>query len=258
VTALRIASVRGRYYDTPDGLFPSVTSILDVLPKPGLVGWAERMMRDKAIKEAAELFMRSRGESGPFTVEGFKLALAEVLGDRASDQYKGKAADYGHEVHALIEADLRGESVVPTPPYAGTVEAFRKWREAVKLRPVAVERTVWSKTYGYAGTLDVMGHLELPGIGEVFAVGDWKTGRAIYESAYLQNAAYAHAVVEMGLAEPPVHGVIVRLPKRAGTFPDVRPVHVDKQRLYFDTFKAALSLRAFLEEVAGEMREARE
>jgi hypothetical protein len=41
---------------------------------------------------------------------------------------------------------------------------------------------------------------------------DWKTGKAIYPEAHLQNAAYRHALREMGHGDP-VQGMVVRLPK---------------------------------------------
>jgi hypothetical protein len=43
---------------------------------------------------------------------------------------------------------------------------------------------------------------------------DWKTGKAIYREAHLQNAAYRFAVLEMKLIPvQPIEGMIVRLPK---------------------------------------------
>jgi hypothetical protein len=42
---------------------------------------------------------------------------------------------------------------------------------------------------------------------------DWKTGKAIYQEALLQNVAYRQAVREMGLFDGEIDGMIVRLPK---------------------------------------------
>ena len=43
------------------------------------------------------------------------------------------------------------------------------------------------------------------------AVIDWKSGKAIYPEAFLQNIAYRHAAAHQGLAAE--QGIIVRLPK---------------------------------------------
>jgi hypothetical protein len=40
---------------------------------------------------------------------------------------------------------------------------------------------------------------------------DWKSGRAIYPEAFLQNVAYRHAAARQGL--PSSQGLIVRVPK---------------------------------------------
>jgi hypothetical protein len=40
---------------------------------------------------------------------------------------------------------------------------------------------------------------------------DWKSGKAIYPEAFLQNIAYRHAAKRAGL--PSAQGLIVRLPK---------------------------------------------
>src|SRR5262249_19622934 len=59
---------------------------------------------------------------------------------------------------------------------------------------------------GYAGTLDLYARFE-----SRLTVIDWKTGRAIYPEAFLQNVAYRHAAREQRL--PSEQGLIVRLPK---------------------------------------------
>jgi hypothetical protein len=45
----------------------------------------------------------------------------------------------------------------------------------------------------------------------VLTVLDWKSGKAIYPEAFLQNHAYRHAATRAGL--PSAQGLIVRLPK---------------------------------------------
>jgi hypothetical protein len=39
---------KGRFYETPHGLFPSVTTVLSSLPSPELDAWRERVGREQA------------------------------------------------------------------------------------------------------------------------------------------------------------------------------------------------------------------
>jgi hypothetical protein len=75
------------------------------------------------------------------------------------------------------------------------------------LEPLAIERTVYCLACGYAGTLDLYARVK-----GVLTVLDWKSGKAIYPEAFLQNLAYRHAATRAGL--PSAQGLIVRLPKR--------------------------------------------
>jgi hypothetical protein len=59
---------------------------------------------------------------------------------------------------------------------------------------------------GYAGTLDLYAR-----VSGVVTVLDWKSGKAIYPEAFLQNVAYRHAAARHGW--PSAQGLIVRLPK---------------------------------------------
>ena len=66
-------------------------------------------------------------------------------------------------------------------------------------------------------------------------VVDWKTGKAIYPEAYLQNAAYRHALREMGHGDP-VQGIIVRLPKNTEDPEFEAQIIPDSEESLFQTF----------------------
>jgi len=86
------------------------------------------------------------------------------------------------------------------------VESWKDWARNVNLEPLAIERTVYCLACGYAGTLDLYARVK-----GLLTVLDWKSGRAIYPEAFLQNLAYRHAATGAGL--PSAQGLIVRLPK---------------------------------------------
>jgi hypothetical protein len=68
----------------------------------------------------------------------------------------------------------------------------------VALEPLAIERTVYCEVCGYAGTLDLYAR-----VSGVLTVLDWKSGKAIYPEAFLQNVAYRHDGHAPGIALSP-------------------------------------------------------
>src|SRR5258705_355971 len=141
-------------------------------------------------------------------------AVAEaVTGVKAADRAKQQAASIGTAMHAGIEWALRtqlGEDAGPEPRLpdaaAWAVESWKDWAKSVALEPLAIERTVYCEVCGYAGTLDLYAR-----VNGVLTVLDWKSGKAIYPEAFLQNVAYRYAATRRGM--PSTQGVIVRLPK---------------------------------------------
>ena len=141
-------------------------------------------------------------------------AVAEaVSGVKAADREKQKAGTIGTAIHAGIEWHLRtmlGEDAGPEPRLPDValwaVESWKDWAKSVALEPLAIERTVYCPACGYAGTLDLYAL-----VNGAATVIDWKSGKAIYPEAFLQNIAYRHAAAQQGM--PGDYGIIVRLPK---------------------------------------------
>ncbi len=236
-------TTKGRWYMTPDGeRFPSVTSILSVIGKPALMNWAAKVEREMVVQVSSQLYedMHSKPK---MTAVNWKLTLNTMLGKaKASSKEMTKASEIGSQVHALVEWTLLGElGLLPgpapsiSPAAAGAFSAWQKWRETVKLKPIAVEQTVWSRKHGFAGTLDLLAEVN----GEL-AVVDWKTGKAVYSEAHLQNAAYRMGIREMGHGNP-VKGYIVRLPKNEAD-PQFEAVEADNEESSFRIFLNVLEL----------------
>jgi hypothetical protein len=97
-------------------------------------------------------------------------------------------------------------------------------------------------TCGFAGTLDLYARVQ-----GVLTVFDWKSGKAIYPEAFLQNIAYRHAATRHGW--PSVQGLIVRLPKR---FDDPAwEVMAVPDSIVLEDFLAALRLWRWQRRMAG-------
>lgn len=247
-----------RTYQTPEGdVYPSVTSILSVVGKPALVPWAAKTEREMVIEAAANLW-----EDAPLTTKKMsRAAYVATLQDRigktkAHQKELAKAAEIGTQAHALIEWNLQrelGQTVGPEPRVKDAAlwafMAYEDWRKNAGLVPIAIEQVVWSKTHRYAGTMDVFGKIMTSVHGPCAAVLDWKSGKAVYSEALLQNAAYVQAMIEMGHVAHPCYGAIVRLPK-VETDPEfeVRLITPDEHAELFRAFVATRALWEWVQE----------
>jgi hypothetical protein len=220
---------------------PSVTTILEVIAKPALGPWyakEERRRLETALLDVLVL-------PGPPDRDAYKAFVLEQLataisGVKAADRAREQAATIGTAAHAGIEWQLRtqlGEDAGPEPilpdAAAWAVENWKDWARDVRLEPLALERVVYCEDCGYAGTMDL--YARVKGRRTVL---DWKTGRAIYPEAFLQNVAYRHAA--SGLSMPAEQGMIVRLPKRLDD--PVWEAMTVPETISLDEFQAALRL----------------
>lgn len=221
-----------------EGIMPSVTKILGVLNKPALVNWSARCAAD---------YIRATLKPGvSLTVEEIEaFAKAAHMAHRTTKQ---AACDIGTAAHlwiaSFIEARRDGNDFPPYPADEKTKHcctAAEGWLNTVKMRPVAIEKIVYSRGYKYIGTLDAVG-----GVVEIagqLAVVDWKSSVGIYPEYRLQLAAYKNAYEE----ETGTRGlkrILIKLGKNDGVF----EVHL----LEDDTYEA--DLEAFLGLIPAQRR----
>lgn len=243
----QINSPNGRTYEIPGGQrVPSVTSILSVISKPALVPWAAKQERT-LVREAAAGLWTETFEDTYATQAQYLAALDEKIGSqRAHQKLVDEASDIGSRIHDRIDRTIRrerGEGVIEEPALEGAAgagyAAWERWRSDVEFKPTLTERIVCSQECGYAGTLDWFGDLN-----GVPTIGDWKTSSAIYPEAKMQVAAYAMAMIEMGLADAGMQGCIVRIPKTLGTEDSCEMELIPWVHLceHFSTFRAVIEL----------------
>jgi hypothetical protein len=208
--------VHGRFYEIDGQLLPSVTHILGCIGKPALINWAASEERKLVTEAAAQLYTDWAAELVPPVMprEAYVATLTARLGTvKAHQKLLTKAGDLGTQIHQHVEWFMRtaiGAEAGPEPVVVDAARwasmAFEDWAKSVALKPVLIEKTVYSLAHGFAGTLDLLARVD-----GVLTVVDFKSGKAIYPEASLQNAAYQTAMREMGYA--PAAGLIVRLPK---------------------------------------------
>lgn len=163
-------------------LSPSVTNVLGVADKPFLKTWAARLAAESAVGLANQY----PDDLATRPKEAAKWAAAEHV------RRVNQAAELGDLVHNACERLSLGQPAGDLPDQA--LPYLRAWEQFVDdFDPefVKVESTVFGNTpegYGYAGTADFIAKIG----GEMF-VGDYKTGRGIYDSAALQLSALSNA-----------------------------------------------------------------
>lgn len=184
-------------YERGGIIYPRCTAVIsDCTNKSGgLVQWGANQVTEW-IRENVE-----QQEPGIYPVTSEHLEQARFA-YKATSQ---KALDIGSEVHAAIEATLKGGKAILSSEQADRAfNAFREWEKDVDLKPIRLEQTVWGKRW--AGTLDYLGYYK-----DKLYVIDWKTSKAFYMTEMgAQIAAYRSCI-------PDVEGCgILRLDKETG------------------------------------------
>lgn len=212
---VRKDSKSGRFYEVDGDLYPSVTHVLGAINKPALVNWAANTERTLVSESACKLYEHCCTLAAPMQRAAFAFNLASMLGkEKAHQKELAKAGDIGTQAHKLIEWTMRtalkaeaGPKPVVSDKALWAFMAFEDWARSVALKPILIERTVFSKVHRYAGTMDLLAR-----VNGATTLVDFKTSKAVYPEMFLQLAAYAVALEEMGYAKPTA-AMVVRLPK---------------------------------------------
>ena len=166
-------------YTLSDGTtVPGVTTVLNVLNKPALVGWANR------------------------------LGLQGI----DSTKYVDGKAEIGTCAHYLIECHLKGEKP-DLSEYAPAVVSeaengflkFLEWQDGKNFRLIGSELQLVSEKYRYGGTIDIYAEID----GRPTLVDIKTSGSGIWPEMRHQVAAYSAMLIEHG--DPVERTMIVRV-----------------------------------------------
>ena len=212
VTIERVEKGRSRYYEVtgdPSGTLqlPSVTTVLGIIAKPALVGWAKKISLEKVRAELEMLNAPSQ-----FSQEWIDNLIEAAR--KRPDQVRDEASEWGTEAHLRLSDYIEGkrESWESESEYMTVIHGYDQWLEENSL---VVDRTEWMvySPEGYAGTVDIGG---VSKAGVKF-IADLKTGSGVYKEAALQLAAYAKADSEMTLV-PVEEAWILHIPRKHPDF----------------------------------------
>jgi hypothetical protein len=239
------SAIGGRFYTVEGVDYPSVTHILTAIAKPALIAWSANTERAAVTEAAADLYTEWAKEIVPPVMprESYVATLMTRLGTvKAHQKELAKAGEIGTQIHQYIEWFMRtaiGAEPGPEPKVCDNAlwgfMAFQDWAKSVNLKPVLIEQTIYSKSYGYAGTMDLLAR-----VNGTLTLVDFKSGKAVYPESFLQSAAYSVALGEMGYVLP-AEALIVRLPK-VDTDPDFEVVTVPPVTELFPVFLAVKEL----------------
>lgn len=199
--------------------YTGVTSVINVLAKPALIGWAARMACDYIRENVAYAI--------PGTDGGY-WAIKPSCVEEAKDAHRKKkeaAGTHGTDAHALVEAwinqCLTEHEGKPVNDYAfdgdDPILPFKAWAVENVDHFLYAERRMASTELYVAGTADFGCVLKT---GQKL-IGDFKTSSGIYGiDYYLQCAGYK--ILAEGEGDTPYDGcVIVRLGKKGSKDFDV-------------------------------------
>lgn len=133
------------------GLYPSVTTILNVIDKFQLTQWRLRKAVEAAYRTSPEVRVNADGQ---VQVEPMERYVGRIL--ELAHAPVDAAADEGSRIHAAVEASFQPGGVVPTM-YTDHVDAVRA---ALSARYGALddwqpEQRIVNRREGYAGTCDL-------------------------------------------------------------------------------------------------------
>jgi hypothetical protein len=218
---------------------PSITTVLSVVNKPALMQWAVNCAIDHL---RARLY-----DDGEFTVEQLEKFLDEAK--YAHKFVKQAAADIGTAAHRWLEdywhqkkmAVESGEvfAVPPLPEHPqvrNCVEAAIKWIEEHDIKPLIIEKPLYSRIHQVAGRMD-----KLAMVDGRLAVVDWKSSTGLWPEYLLQIAAYASIYMEEFPDQQVEDRWLVKLGKYDGEFQAVKFGKADLDADY-EAFLAATKL----------------
>ena len=158
MTLRRLDTPNGRFYETPDGTFPSVTTVLSAIPVPELDAWRE------------------------------------AVGIEEADRITKRAGFLGTAMHSFCEKHLKKEQYTLDLLEKHSYKSLIPHLDCIE--PQLIEESLWSKKLRVAGTLDCLGKykgrfgvIDFKSTSRLKYDGD-------FDSYWLQCAFYAVMVYE--------------------------------------------------------------
>ncbi|MHA2296191.1 MAG: PD-(D/E)XK nuclease family protein [Candidatus Hodarchaeales archaeon] len=173
-----------RFYETEIGRLPSVSTVLSVLPAPGLKRWRKKLANHGVDPVKRLQYSAIRG-----TVIHAEIAnhFCRMTGGKVQPLEFSKFED--QKRYEELKEDTKFQEEVDR----GMNMFKNKFLEDHEIVPYknGIEFPVLSRDYNYAGTVDLLAVVD----GYITLI-DFKTSKAIHDKHEIQVAAYANAFKE--------------------------------------------------------------
>lgn len=259
-----------------------VTNVCHIIDKSeALIPWAVKQMAGMLLTQAVITLPDGQKQMRALPYQEFEnLVLASKTAHK--DKLE-EAGDVGHVAHAWIERYIK--AVIAHGPASIQVQevlakfpederamncclAALDWMRNHNVRWLGTERKIFSRTYGYAGTMDGLclvdscqnHHCCKAPFKDRLTISDWKTSNYLYTEYLLQTAAYMQAFNEeqQYILLDPFRAVypssyatdrwVIRLGKEDGEF-DPWHAPVEDFAADWDGFHLALKLKQRVEDI---------
>ena len=213
-------------YKVNGKIVPSVTGLSNLLPKGfHLLKW----MIDTPMDRYAELVLSHLEKGNEISSLDLKKFKKEAKSE--NDRIKETAGDIGSDLHELYEKWKLGKPFIEPKDniIKPMFDKLRKFDEYIGIKPIYIEKKIYSKKYNYAGTLDLICTTKKS---NELTLIDWKTSKAIYDNYIYQPMAYKFAFEEE-TGEKIKSMKIIRIPKNGGNI-EIKDIKWNKT--HFKTF----------------------
>ncbi len=217
-----------QYTITEDGerfVVPSATGVGSVIEKPALVPWAAKCVVDFIRNN---VYTITEGNTDSDSYHFASVIFANIRTKEEWEQFlqdakknfrsiSETALDVGKLAHSWLEeyvkAMIAGEEYnAPLPANeaaCNAIHAALDWQAAHNFRPIAAEQQVYSRELNVAGTFDWTAIIDSCDnkdcckfqFKDAYALGDYKSSKAIYDEYRIQTAFYKYALDEMAAYE---------------------------------------------------------
>lgn len=178
-----------------------ITSIISVLAKPALIGWAARM--------ATEYLEANLVNGKEYTESEWSNLFTEAK--KVHTNKKDKAAEHGTSAHELVESwikDKMAGNIIEDEKYQA-IKKFTDWADENVKEFLFSERQMYNEEMFIAGTADFGAIMK---DGERL-IGDFKTSSGVYGIDYFLQCSGYKLLAEAEGDEPYDGCVITRLGK---------------------------------------------
>lgn len=165
-----------RVYLVENHKYPSVTTILDIINKPGLMYYYGKHGTQKAMTLANK---------------------SRIIGNRLHKYIEKDCAGNAKPYYELLKS--KGK-LSPEKKHGqklqDMINQYLIFKTVYQFEPHSAEQTVYSRLHKYAGTIDSIGTVVYKGL-KLLVILDWKSSGKVYDEYLLQVVAYLYAYKEM-------------------------------------------------------------